>query len=352
MRRKSVLRIGIVLCLMLLSGCSNQAQPALEPSDSTTAVNKLTSKVSTTTTTKRQKTTTKRQKTTTKQQKATTKQQKATTKQIAAQSPVRTQAKATTEAKPQPIPNYTIGQTWRVEGQWELTFTAATRHYFCNEFEDSDSYHDCVILTYDYKNIGYADDLYFSGISFDVFDGNGEAADRYPCIDTESAKSCPSGMKCSGAQEAYQLKGKSDYITVVVSYYTEGNFTEEKQAKFVLKITEDTQLGFPSDVETYSEFPYAPDFGAMLGIDYDVIYNDSSDMASYAYYMSSVQAVDKTGSSGGDYVRLLTKCGYTDQGTVFVDGVEFYRYYNAQYSTTVQFGANDTFNAIIVVVFK
>ena len=197
-------------------------------------------------------------------------------------------------------------------------------------------------------------DLLFSSVTFDVYDASGEVAKTYACIHTNSAQPCAVGMKCSGAQEDYIFKDKGDFITVVVSKYT-SNGNGEQKATFKLKVSgtssADNTSTFSTDIKTYKEFPYAPDFGAMLGINYDVV-NNENNLSSYAYKVSSVQKVDSDGSSGADYIKLLEKCGYKDKGTLSVDGVTFHRYENSNYKTTVQFGVNENLGYIVVVVFK
>lgn len=142
-------------------------------------------------------------------------------------------------SKPAQTKTYSLGETWVVKDQWELTFTAATRHTFCNSFHDSKGCKECVIVTYSYKNLGYTNkiqDLYFSSMSFDVYDADGEAAGTYPCIHTEDADVCAVGMKCTGAQQAYELKNTSNFITVMVEYYT-SNGTGKQKATFKLDIS-------------------------------------------------------------------------------------------------------------------
>lgn len=136
---------------------------------------------------------------------------------------------------------YGLGETWVVDGQWELTFTAATRHEFCNYFHDSNGYKEVVILTYSYKNINHPDDLMFTEVlNFQVFDSDGEISRGYPCThcSMNGARACPAGTKCTDVQTALELKHTGDYITIRVSEYAKyGSSLEEESAIFNLKVT-------------------------------------------------------------------------------------------------------------------
>lgn len=136
---------------------------------------------------------------------------------------------------------YGKGDTWIVDGQWEFTINSVTTHELCNEFTNERmnlTNEQIVIIDYSYKNIGYDDSgwgLYFSSVSFDVYDEDGEATSTYACTHTESPKECVVGTKCSNAQEDYVLKNNSDYITIIVGKYT-SNDTGRQTATFVIPV--------------------------------------------------------------------------------------------------------------------
>lgn len=267
--------------------------------------------------------------------------------------------KATTQA-PTKAPesrSYAIGETWVVENQWSLTFTKVTRHTFCNRFDDGAGYKDCLILTYDYSNLGYTgsiQDLFFSSVSFDVYDATGEATETYPCTHTANPKVCSVGTKCTGAQQAYKLKNTGDTITVHVEYYTSDH--KREKAVFKLKITDggsssELPSDFPLDVITYQGFPYAPDFGAMLNIapyqTGEVTIRDSLKSQSMAYSISSMQGVDGVDTCVEDYDRLLRRCGYIHSDTTSSDDMI---YMNRQYGASVMMGIDDATRMFIVTV--
>ena len=62
--------------------------------------------------------------------------------------------------------NYTIGETWTVDGQWSLTVTGVTETAERNEKPAA-----VYIVDYEYTNIGYEDeDGIAKGIFFDMED--------------------------------------------------------------------------------------------------------------------------------------------------------------------------------------
>ena len=66
--------------------------------------------------------------------------------------------------------NYTIGETWTVDGQWSLTVTGVTETAERNEFSEK-APAAVYIVDYEYTNIGYEDeDGIAKGIFFDMED--------------------------------------------------------------------------------------------------------------------------------------------------------------------------------------
>lgn len=135
---------------------------------------------------------------------------------------------------------YSAGETWVVDNQWEFTINSVDSHSLCNSYSNKrNEYSDeqVVLIDYSYKNLGYTgsfQDLYFSSISFDVYDEDGESAKTYACTHGQSPKVCAIGTKCSNATEAYVLKNESDYITIIIEYYTSNGNGRRKAAYVVL----------------------------------------------------------------------------------------------------------------------
>lgn len=138
------------------------------------------------------------------------------------------------------VKTYSVGETWVVDGQWEFTIHSARKHYMCSEYSDHNDMAQCVIITYSYKNLGYAghsQDLYISAMSFDVYDAEGEAAaEIYFCTHTKRAKVCSVGTKCSNAQEAYALYNNSSQLTLIFEHYTSNGLGTQK-ATFVIPVS-------------------------------------------------------------------------------------------------------------------
>lgn len=131
---------------------------------------------------------------------------------------------------------YGIGETWTVDGLWSLTFTSVSQTDDRNRYSDKTP-EQVILLNYDYENIGYkgtVQDLYISGSSFQIIDGNGEVSDSYPGRITNHPQEVPVGAKCIGAQECIGLNNTSEKIKVIVSLYD--NNHEEHTATFELPV--------------------------------------------------------------------------------------------------------------------
>ncbi len=132
---------------------------------------------------------------------------------------------------------YGPGETWTVDGQFALTFTAASLTDDRNQFSDQNPA-QVVILTYDYENLGVEKnvmDLYISSSNFKVIDGTGVMAATYPASTTGNPQQTPIGARCVGAQQAYGLANASGEITVQVEVY--GNNYKNYQASFKLPVS-------------------------------------------------------------------------------------------------------------------
>lgn len=136
----------------------------------------------------------------------------------------------------EPARIYGPGETWTVDGDFSLTFTAANETDFRNEFADTIPA-QVIVLSYDYSNIGHEKDvmdLYISSVSFYVIDENGEIAETYPVIGTTYPQEIPIGASSLGAQEAFGLKNASREVMVYVEIY--GNNYVPYEAYFKLPV--------------------------------------------------------------------------------------------------------------------
>ena len=130
---------------------------------------------------------------------------------------------------------YGVGETWTVEGMWNLTFTSATVTEERNQFEETNPA-QVLILNYSYENLGYVgeyQDLFISSMDMQFIDGSNQMADTYPLSGEDTAKPAPIGSRCD-ASEAIGLKNASDKITVIISR-TDSN-GEAQKATFELPI--------------------------------------------------------------------------------------------------------------------
>lgn len=138
--------------------------------------------------------------------------------------------------KPDANKTYKVGETWKVDGLWSLTFNSVTTTDDRNQFSDKTP-DQVVILDYSYESLGYSGqimDLYVSSSHFKIVDQNGNVASTYPASTTKSPQETPVGAKCVGAQEAYGLDDESKKITVYVEMY-DNNYNKHK-ATFVLDV--------------------------------------------------------------------------------------------------------------------
>lgn len=137
---------------------------------------------------------------------------------------------------PEPARVYGLGETWTVDGDFALTFTAASETDFRNEFAEVNPA-QVIVLTYDYANIGHEKDvmdLYISSVSFYVIDESGEIAQTYPMTGISYPQEIPIGASSLGAQEAFGLKNASPEVMVYVEIY--GNDYVPYEAYFKLPV--------------------------------------------------------------------------------------------------------------------
>jgi len=136
----------------------------------------------------------------------------------------------------EPARVYGPGETWTVDGDFSVTFTAANETDFRNEFAEANPA-QVLVLTYDYTNIGHEKDvmdLYISSVSFYVIDESGEIAETYPVTGISYPQEIPIGASSLGAQEAFGLKNASREVMVYVEIY--GNDYVPYEAYFKLPV--------------------------------------------------------------------------------------------------------------------
>ncbi len=335
--------ICILVCVCLIGGCNSRTEP--------TSVTK--SKTITTTSEYMGATTEKSVSTTSTTNVVKTQAPIKTTEKVQIQSTATSPATQTSQlSNANSGKQYGLGEKWVVDNQWELTFTAVERHSFCNRYSDGNGYSDCIVFTYSYKNLGYTgsiQDLFISSSNLSVYDESGEAADLYPCTHTQSPKVCSVGTKCT-AQQAYKLKNSGKYITIVANQYTSNNMGKQRTT-FRLDISGESagnSVGgetFLSDVKTCADFQYAPDYGATIGITYDMHTTNT-----YAYSIDKVMAVDPNSQSLANYMYLLQRCGYSLTNDIYLNGDKFTSFVNTTFNRTISFRCDTKTGYVLILV--
>ena len=95
-------------------------------------------------------------------------------------------------------------------GEYKLTITGIEETDYRNEFSDVEA-ERVVIISYNYENISYSEDLYISDMNFKMYDADGNALENYPAIDITYPQEISAGRKCS-AQAAYALNNENNHI--------------------------------------------------------------------------------------------------------------------------------------------
>ena len=105
-----------------------------------------------------------------------------------------TQALAKTE--------YKVGDTWTVDGQWEVTINGISETSERNEFADKEPA-AVYIVNFTWKNLGYKDatglmDGLFINMDDSVVDSTGQMGYSYPGNITDYPQETPVGASCNG----------------------------------------------------------------------------------------------------------------------------------------------------------
>ena len=152
------------------------------------------------------------------------------------------QVSSTTNKEKEEVKTLNLGETWIVDGQWNLTINSVKTTTERNQFSDK-APQQVVYVTYTYENLGYEDNtgimegLYFSlepNGDATVIDENGEIAYSYPNNITTYPQPTPVGAKCVDAQACIGLNNTSSSITMNISKY-DGNGNQQK-VKYNLNI--------------------------------------------------------------------------------------------------------------------
>ena len=137
---------------------------------------------------------------------------------------------------------YSLGDTWTVDGQWALTVNSISATSQRNEHEVKNPA-QVFVIDYTYENLGYEDEdglmdgLYFDLSSGQIVDHNSSMGYSYALNVDDFPQETPVGASCQ-AQACIGVDHESTEIKIIVSKY-DGNHNHQK-APFLLSVPEDT----------------------------------------------------------------------------------------------------------------
>lgn len=132
---------------------------------------------------------------------------------------------------------YKIGETWTVDGLWEMTVTGVTETADRNEYDEREPT-AVYIVDYTYTNIGFEDDsgfwdgLYLSADS-SIIDNAGTMGYSYPGDVSYYPKETPVGATCK-AQACIGVDTAGSFKLIVSQYDANG---EEHDATFLVEVS-------------------------------------------------------------------------------------------------------------------
>lgn len=124
---------------------------------------------------------------------------------------------------------YKVGETWVVDGQWELTVTGVSETADRNEYLEKDPA-AVYIVDFTWKNVGYVDenglmDGLFLVLDDTIVDSQGLMGYSYPGEITDYPQETPVGASCNG-QVCIGVDNAGLPITIHVLQY-DGNGIEQ-----------------------------------------------------------------------------------------------------------------------------
>jgi len=131
---------------------------------------------------------------------------------------------------------YKVGETWTVEGQWELTVTGFTETSDRNEFADKEPA-AVYVVDFTWNNIGYVDaaglmDGLYLVLDDSIIDSAGQMGYSYPGEITDYPQETPVGASCKG-QACIGVDNAGLPIKLNVIQY-DGN-SKKQTATFILE---------------------------------------------------------------------------------------------------------------------
>ena len=147
-----------------------------------------------------------------------------------------TSSPESTEAETSTQTAYKMGETWTVDGQWELTVTSVEETSDRNEYADKEPA-AVYNVKFTYKNVGYTDDLgMMDGLYFvlddTIIDAQGTMGYSYPGDITDYAQETPIGASCKG-EVCIGVDNPGSFKIIVTQY--DGN-SEKQSATFEIDV--------------------------------------------------------------------------------------------------------------------
>ena len=137
------------------------------------------------------------------------------------------------------IKTYGLGQTWRVNGQFEFTINRVYETNYRNPYDETNPA-QVIMIEYTCKNIGYTNnDSFMPGLWMTIdnygkiIDQSGYVAEIYPGDINHYYQELPIGASCV-AESCYGLRNRSQRIKLQMDMYLGGMRTE--QALFDLPV--------------------------------------------------------------------------------------------------------------------
>lgn len=133
---------------------------------------------------------------------------------------------------------FSIGETWTVDGQWSLVINSVSATEDRNEFAETNPA-AVYIVDYSYTNIGYTDqsgimDGLFFGMDDSIIDSTGVMGYSYPGEVTKYANEAPVGATCN-AQSCIGVDNAGTFKINVVQFDGNGN---KQTATFIVAVPE------------------------------------------------------------------------------------------------------------------
>lgn len=110
---------------------------------------------------------------------------------------------------------FRIGDTWEVEGKFNLTVNSVSASDFRNQFDESNP-SAVYVINYTYENLGLQEDLYIS-MESQIVDSAGKMGTSYPGDYTMYPQPVPTGANCEA--EAWIAVENPGNFKIYVSVY-------------------------------------------------------------------------------------------------------------------------------------